>query len=108
LENVDVIIILVTVPNNESAAKISKSLVDRKLAACVNTIPGITSYFRWQDKLNIENEILLLIKTVKSNFDKVRMAVELIHPYDLPEIIALPVSDGSQAYLKWIENETSD
>jgi len=104
----NVILIIITVPDAKSANKISAMLVEQRLAACVNTITGVTSLYRWEGELNSDEELILLVKTASDNFDKISMAVKSIHPYDLPEIIAVPVVAGFSPYLKWVKDESSD
>jgi len=107
MKNIEVILILITVPDAKSAECISTLLVDKRLAACVNTISGVSSLYRWEGKLNRDDELILMIKTVKENFDKICLTVISIHPYDMPEIIAIPIVSGATQYMEWIKNETS-
>src|SRR5690606_17904899 len=86
------------------ATNIAKILVENKLAACVNIIPGMRSIFQWEGKIEAERECLLLIKTIREAFDPLVIAVKTNHSYSLPEIIALPISYGSEDYLSWIRN----
>lgn len=101
-EHPDVLLTLITVPNRETAERIADELLQRKLAACVNIIPGITSHYRWQDKLERDTELLLIVKTTHAVFDELRDAVIKLHPYDLPEIIGINVVRGMEEYLKWV------
>ncbi len=96
-------VVLTTVGSKEEAQKMAKALVERKLAACVNVVGPISSTYRWQEKLETAEEYLLLIKTSGEIFEAVREAVEELHSYDLPECIALPIDNGSEDYLDWIE-----
>ena len=107
MDKVEVIIILITVPDVKSAEKIAAMLVEKSLAACVNIITGVKSVYRWEGELNHDDELLLLVKTVRDNFDAISLAVKSIHPYDLPEIIAVPVVNGFNPYIEWIKDETS-
>jgi periplasmic divalent cation tolerance protein len=100
----DKILVLTTTGSEAEARTIAHSLVEQKLAACVNIIPRLQSVFRWQGKIEESEEYLLLVKTTADHFTKVRDAIKELHSYDLPECIALPVSDGSEPYLKWIES----
>ena len=100
------VIILITVPNDDSAERIAAKLIAERLAACVNVIPGIVSHYRWEGKLNADRELLLLVKTQSRHFNAVRDAVLEIHPYDLPEIIAIDVVNGLKGYLDWVMRET--
>ena len=82
--------------------EIAHKLLDRKLAACVNIIPTMTSLYTWEGEVCADEELLLIIKTTKSAFDELASTVEEIHPYDVPEIIAVPLAAGSKDYLDWI------
>lgn len=103
----DARIILTTAGSPEEARKIAHALVERRLAACVNIVPQVESVYRWQGKLETAQEWLLLIKTQDDLFERVRSAVKELHSYDLPECVMLEVSAGSQEYLSWIENNTT-
>jgi periplasmic divalent cation tolerance protein len=102
------IVVLITVPSQEVGEKIAKVLVEQKLAACVNTISPIKSLFRWQGMVSDEEEFLLLVKSRADLFENELVPAVLdIHPYQVPEIIALPILMGAQEYLDWIAEETS-
>ena len=98
------ILVLVTCPTKTVARRIASQLITRHLAACVNIIPGVESLFWWQGTLNQAQEVLLLIKTTRSRFESLRRAVVSLHPYDVPEVIALPLVAGHQPYLRWIRS----
>ena len=100
------IIVLVTCPDKENANKISSSLIEKKLAACVNTITNVESIFRWKGKIEKSSENLLIIKSKKRLLKKLITDVQQNHPYQLPEILALPIIGGSKAYIDWLNNET--
>jgi len=104
----DFIIVMSTVPSKEAGLAIAGLLVNEKLAACVNIIPGLTSLYKWKGKLCTDEELLLIIKTRKSLFEKVRNAIKGIHPYEVPEIIELPIMSGLETYMQWIEENTLD
>ena len=95
-----------TVPTAEVAQKIAKSIVKAKLAACVNIIPKIISYYYWDEQLNKDNESLLLIKTKPDLKESVTGFIKELHPYEVPEIIFSEFSGGNQDYLQWIYHET--
>jgi len=95
-------IVLCTCPDGESAKIIAGGLVENKLAACVNIIPGLTSVYEWQGKIENSQELLLLIKTKSSAFDAITNAILDHHPYELPEIISIPLNHGLDRYLSWI------
>jgi periplasmic divalent cation tolerance protein len=100
------IIVLTTCDSDCCASSIAESLVAKKLAACVNIVKGIESVYQWQGKIEHDKEILLLIKTRKSLFTKVQNAIQELHSYELPEIIAVPIDTGETNYLNWIKSAT--
>ena len=100
------IVVLITTPSKEEAEKLGNHLVESKLAACVNIVSGVLSIFFWEGKRCQESEALLLIKTKKSLFQPLCEAVLKQHPYSVPEIIALPIVEGSPDYLQWVEDCT--
>jgi periplasmic divalent cation tolerance protein len=102
----DTRIVLTTAGSPQEAEKIARALVERRLAACVNIIPQIQSVYRWKEKIEQETEWLLIIKTRLNIFDSVRDAIKELHSYDLPECVMLDVSDGSEAYLNWVSENT--
>lgn len=92
----------VTCPTAEVAAGIAKTLVEERLAACGNLVPGLRSIYSWEGKLCDESEVLLLIKTTGEAFGRLQARVVELHPYDLPEVIAVKVEAGLPAYLQWV------
>ncbi len=102
------IIVFITTPNEDEAVKIAKSLVEVKLAACVNIIKNIRSIYRWQGKIEDDTEVLLIAKTQKRLFSVLSEKVKELHSYTVPEIIALPIIEGSEDYLKWLKEVTSE
>lgn len=100
------IMILTTCPGSISAKKIAQDLVSEKLVACVNVVPGIQSFFAWVGKVDSANEHLLIIKTTTGNFDAVEKRIKKLHPYELPEVISVPIYSGSAEYLNWIDTNT--
>ena len=95
-------LILCTCPDNQVAEQLATSLVEQRLAACINIVPGLTSIYRWQGKLEKGTEVLLLIKTTRECYTAVETAIRQQHPYELPEIIAVTLDEGSPDYLRWI------
>jgi len=95
-------LVLTAAGSREEARRIARTLVERRLAACVNIIPGIESVYRWHEKIEQADEWLLLIKTTSSAFAHVQAAIKELHSYELPECICLEIEDGSPEYLKWI------
>jgi periplasmic divalent cation tolerance protein len=95
-------LVLTTAGSQEEAQKIARTLVERRLAACVNIVPQIQSVYRWKEKVEEAQEWLLVIKTTAEAFGRVRDAIEEMHSYDLPECICVAIEDGSAGYLGWI------
>jgi periplasmic divalent cation tolerance protein len=100
------IVIFVTTSSKEEAQKIGGNLVELKLAACANILSPIQSIFHWQGKVCDEQEVLMILKSVKNNLDIIIEKVKQLHSYEVPEIIALPIIAGSEEYLSWIKEET--
>ena len=96
------LVTLCTVPDPATGEQIAKVLVEERLAACVNLLPGVSSTYRWQGKVEKASECLLLIKTDAGHFEALRKRIQELHPYDVPEIIALPITEGDHDYLKWL------
>lgn len=96
-------LVLTTASSEEEARKIARTLVDRRLAACVNIVPKIESIYRWQGKVEEAQEYLLLVKTRQALFEKLRDAIRELHSYEVPECIALSIDDGLGPYLNWID-----
>ncbi|MBQ1612643.1 MAG: divalent-cation tolerance protein CutA [Alphaproteobacteria bacterium] len=97
------VMVISTVNNIDSARNISKILVEKKLAACVNIVPNLTSIYKWEGNMCEDAEYLLLIKSVKDKLDMLKNVIKLAHPYDVPEIIAIDIIDGNKDYLDWID-----
>ena len=97
------LLVLSTVATAEDAERIARGLVERRLAACVNVVPGVLSTYRWNGAVERAGELLLLIKTRAETFDALREALLVLHPYEVPELIALPIGKGHAPYLKWLD-----
>jgi periplasmic divalent cation tolerance protein len=104
----DKIFVFSTCPSQEEAERIAMRLVEIRLAACVNILPGARSIYQWQGKVEAASELLLIIKTNRALFPKLRVELERLHSYQVPEVIAFPVVDGSEAYLNWLQRELQD
>ncbi len=105
--DVEFILVLITCPNKEVSEQVASALLDQKLAACVNTMTPVTSLYTWKGEINRDEEILLIVKSRADLFEgELIPAVKGIHPYDVPEIIALPIIMGSEDYLGWIKDVT--
>jgi len=102
----DLVVVLCTVPDAETGASLARTIVDEKLAACVNLVPGIRSIYSWKGEIQDEGEVLLLVKTRESRFGALRERLASLHPYDVPEIVALPASDCHGPYLDWVHDVT--
>ncbi len=98
----EAVVVLVTVPDGAAAERLADALVGEGLAACVNVVPGIRSIYRWQGKVERSDELLCLVKTTRAGFARLRARVVELHPYDVPEVIALDVADGHAPYLSWL------
>ena len=98
----DAVVVLVTAPSAEVAATIARAVVEERLAACGNVLPAVRSIYRWQGKVLDEAEVLLILKTQRRRFPELRDRILALHPYEVPEVLALPVEAGSDAYLDWI------
>lgn len=101
----NILAVLCTCANENDALRLANQLVEERLAACVNILPGIRSIYRWKDQVESEPEILLIIKTTQHRFDELRNRIVALHPYDTPEIIALPVVAGLEKYLTWLQGQ---
>ncbi len=95
-------IVLTTASSEDEARKIARHLVEHQLAACVNIVPQIESFYRWQNKVESAQEWLLLIKTTAEGFAAVRDAIRELHSYELPECVVIAIEDGSAKYLEWL------
>lgn len=104
----DKIVILSTCESLEEAERIARQLVESRLAACVNVIPGLKSFYRWKGAIEESAEHLLVVKTSRGLFERVRDQIEAMHSYEVPEAIALPIVDGSPNYLRWLAGEIDD
>jgi periplasmic divalent cation tolerance protein len=94
--------VLSTVGSPEDAERIARELVERGLAACVSVVAGVTSFYRWEGRVQRDDERLLVIKTRAESFEALRQALVAIHPYKVPEVIALPIERGHPPYLEWL------
>ena len=99
------LVVLMTAGSQQEADRIANALVTKMLAACVNVLPGVTSVYRWEGELQRDQEWLLVAKSTRDVLDDLVQCVQAIHSYDLPEVIALPVVGGSEAYLRWVDSE---
>lgn len=103
----DYIVALTNLPSRDAALALARTLVEQRLAACVNVMDGCTSVYRWESAIECEREVPLLIKTRADQFAALQAAIRAVHPYELPEIVALGLQDGLPEYLGWIAAETT-
>ncbi|MBX3166170.1 MAG: divalent-cation tolerance protein CutA [Candidatus Eremiobacteraeota bacterium] len=96
---------LMTCPNPETAQSLAKQLLERRLVACVNLVPQVTSLYWWDGQIQEDSEILLIAKTVADRIEQLKMVLPELHPYDVPELVVLPVEEGLPAYLNWVKTE---
>lgn len=102
------LIVYCTCPDEATGASIAQALVERRLAACVSVAGPLRSIYRWQSAVESAREFLLIIKTTTNRYGELERAILALHPYELPEVLAVPVSDGLPAYLRWVEECTND
>lgn len=100
------IVVFITAPSEDEAVKIGRTLVEEKIAGCVNIIKGIRSVYSWQGKIEDEQEVLMIIKTKRELFDELEKKVKLLHSYTVPEIIGIKINKGSEEYLNWLNEVT--
>jgi len=106
MPDTDAIVVFMTAANGEEAMRLAEMLVGAHLAACVQILPEMESVYRWQGKIERQSEILLIAKTTRAKFVELEREVRALHSYDTPEIIAVPVVDGSTPYLDWLTSAT--
>lgn len=99
-------IVLVTAPDLEVASRLGRALVEERLAACVNLVPGLRSIYRWEGQIEEAAEVMLVVKTRQERCEALAARVEALHPYELPEVVVLPIEGGGDRYLAWILSES--
>jgi len=102
----DAVLLLSTCPDAGSAARIARALVEERLAACVNRVPGLTSIYCWRGEIHENGEVLLLIKSTRDRLESLRTRLIELHPYEVPELIALEIAAGHVPYLDWLREQT--
>jgi periplasmic divalent cation tolerance protein len=102
----ETLVVLTNCPDDQSAERIARALVENQLAACVNRLAPVASIFRWQGAVEEADEVPLLIKCTRERYPAVEQAIRQLHPYSVPEIIALPITAGFAPYLRWVAEET--
>ncbi len=101
----DKVIAYTTCSDGAEAEKLARHLVERRLAACVSIVPAVRSFYRWKGDVQDEQELLLIIKASRGSLSALRKEIEKLHSYDLPQLVAIPIVDGSPDYLAWLERE---
>jgi periplasmic divalent cation tolerance protein len=100
-------VVLVTTPEIDTAERIVQALVEERLAACGNIVPGVVSIYRWDEQVQRDDEVLLVLKTEQGQVEALRERVVMLHPYDVPEVVVLPVLGGHAPYLEWVARSTT-
>jgi len=104
----EALVVMVTASSPEEAGRLAEVVVGERLAACVNIVPAIRSIYRWQDTVCDEEETLLVIKTTRGRFPELARRVQELHSYDVPEVVALPIEEGSTPYLDWLVSQVGE
>lgn len=107
MPHTDAIVVLTTVANDDEAVRLVRGLLDRRLIACGTLVPGSRSIYRWQGKIADEREVVVLLKTRSARLEAIQDAFRELHPYKVPELLALSVDTGLEKYIEWINGETS-
>jgi periplasmic divalent cation tolerance protein len=102
----EAVVVLLTAPDAEVGSGLARTLVDERLAACVNLVPGVRSIYRWEGRIHDDAEVLLIAKTRADRCDALAARVRALHPYTLPEVLVLPTAGGSAEYLAWVAGES--
>lgn len=100
-------VVLSTAPDQATGESLGRTLVEERLAACVNVVPGVVSLYRWDQELRRDAEVLLVMKTTEGSVDALKERVATLHPYEVPELLVLSVADGLSGYLEWVGTEVS-
>jgi len=102
----DALLVFTTLPSPDKAADLARTLVEEGIVACGNVLPAVRSIYKWQGKVQDENEVMLLLKTRAEHLERLKLRILDLHPYEVPEVLAIPVESGYRAYLEWIAAET--
>ena len=102
MDPAQVVVVLTTFPADEDAAALARALVSERLAACVNVLPPMSSTYRWEDNVEVVSEHQLIIKTMSERVESLKVRLNELHPYDVPELLVLPIDDGAATYLEWL------
>ncbi|MCL0105744.1 divalent-cation tolerance protein CutA [Thermodesulfovibrionales bacterium] len=104
--SMEAIVVYITVSNEEEAAKIARTIVEERLAGCVNIVKGIRSIYSWEGRIEDDAEVLIIAKTQRHLFELLKERINDLHSYDVPEIIAMAIAEGSENYLNWLKGVT--
>ena len=107
MPHTDAIVVLTTVASNDEAVQLVRSLLERRIIACGTIMPAARSLYRWEGRIADESEVVVLLKTRSARIESLEMAFAELHPYKVPELLAIPVAAGTQKYLAWISGETT-
>ena len=106
MSDAQILMVMSNAPDQATAHALARALIEAKLAACVNVLPGVQSVYRWQGQIEQADEVALLIKTTRQNYAQLQQLLVSAHPYDVPELIAWPITEGYAPYLHWVAAET--
>ena len=105
-EAAEIVVVFCTVPDQATGRDIARKLIAQRQAACVNLLPGVESVYRWEGEMHFDAECLMMIKSTKDRYSALQAAIVALHPAELPEVIAVPLSNGLAEYLNWVRTET--
>ncbi|RPJ64896.1 MAG: divalent-cation tolerance protein CutA [Acidobacteria bacterium] len=105
MEQPDALLVLTTWPANADPTAFATTLVEERLAACVNLLPAMDSIYRWQGRVERERERQIIIKTTRGRLEALKLRIHALHPYEVPELLAVPIADGGEAYLAWLAEQ---
>lgn len=108
MSDADLVLVVTTVPSREVGDALVAGLVEARLIACGNLVPGVSSIYRWEGRVAREEEVLVLMKTVRSRVDELFRRISDTHPYELPELVTVTVDEASNAYCRWVRQETTE
>jgi periplasmic divalent cation tolerance protein len=108
LREAELLLVLTTAPDAEAAQRLGRALVEERLVACASVVPGLTSIFRWQGRIQSDGEVLLLLKTQRARLSQLERRLPELHPYEVPELLALSVAGGLEKYCEWVVEETRE
>ena len=107
INNQQMLLVMTTITDIDKGKLLARQVVEQRLAACCNIVPGMTSVYRWKDELCEDQECLLVMKSTESRYKELEQFIQKQHPYELPELIALPITASTQEYLSWVTQQTN-